>query len=197
MINNYFAKSISNIIHPLILSPLTFIVLFFNLPQKSGFSYVYLVITVLSISIIPFAYVMKMKNDGEIENIDIPDRKKRHGPFIKSTILFLITSFMLILLRAPQKLVLIMIIYTINTGMATLITKYWKISVHGLSFGIPIATFGVILSKRYFYFSSLLPLLIYSRVKLKAHTVPQVVAGFSLGFILTILQLKILWPDLV
>lgn len=137
-----------------------------------------------------------MKNEGKIENIDIPDRKKRQGPFIKGTILFLITSFLLILLRAPQKLVLIMLIYTINTGLATFITRYWKISVHGMSFGIPIATFGMILSEKYFYFSTLLPLLVYSRVKLKAHTVPQVVVGFSFGFILTIIQLKILWPDL-
>ena len=197
MINNYFAKSISNIIHPLILSPLTFVLLFLNLPLKTGYTFLYLIIGLLCIPIIPFAYVLKMKNDGKIENIDIPDRKKRQGPFIKGTILFLGTAFLLILLRAPQELVLIMIIYTINTGIATLITKYWKISVHGLSFGIPIATFGMILSKRYFYISSLLPLLIYSRVKLKAHTIPQVVAGFSLGFILTVLQIKILWPDLV
>jgi len=197
MTNNYFAKSISNIIHPLILSPLTFAILFFNLPPAAGYYYIYLIITVLTVSIIPFAYVWKMKAEGKIENIDIPDRKKRQGPFIKGTILFLFAAFMLVLLRAPQKLVLIMLIYTINTGLATLITRYWKISVHGLSFGIPIATFGMILSKRYFYFSSLLPLLIYSRVRLKAHTIPQVIAGFSMGFILTAIQLKILWPDLV
>ncbi|MBN2280969.1 MAG: hypothetical protein JXQ65_10335 [Candidatus Marinimicrobia bacterium] len=197
MNHNYFAKSISNIIHPLILSPLTFTILFFNLPMRHGFSYLYLIITLFSISIIPFAYVWKMKTEGKIENIDIPDRKQRQEPFIKGTILFLITSFLLIILRAPQRLVLIMIIYTINTALATLITKYWKISVHGLSFGIPIATFGMILSKRYFYFSTLLPLLIYSRVKLKAHSIAQVIAGFSLGFILTVLQIKLLWPDLL
>ena len=91
----------------------------------------------------------------------------------------------------------IMLIYTINTGVATLITRYWKISVHGLSFGIPIATFGMLLSKKYFYLSSLLPLLVYSRVKLKAHTISQVIAGFTLGLILTVLQIKIIWPDLV
>jgi len=152
---------------------------------------------ILTISIIPLFYVLRMKQNGEIENIDIPNRQKRQKPFIKGTILFLITSFLLILSRAPENLVTIMLIYTINTGLATLITRYWKISVHGLSFGIPIATFGMLLSKRYFYFSTLLPLLVYSRVKLKAHTVSQVIAGFSLGFILTILQIKILWPDLV
>jgi membrane-associated phospholipid phosphatase len=193
----YFAKSISNIIHPLILSPLTFALLFAEMRQKTPFSYIYLFIVVMTISIIPLLYVLKMKNDGEIENIDIPDRKQRQKPFVKGTILFLITSFLLVILRAPSQFVTIMLIYTINTGLATLITKYWKISVHGLSFGIPIATFGMLLSKRYFYLSSLLPLLVYSRVKLKAHSISQVVAGFSLGFILTILQIKILWPDLV
>lgn len=195
--NNYFAKSISNIIHPLILSPLTFVLLFFNMTQQKYFSVFYLLLVVLSISIIPFGYVLKMKNKGEIENIDIPDRKKRQKPFIKGTILFLITAILLILFRAPQNFVSIMLIYTINTGLATLITKYWKISVHGLSFGIPVATFGMLLSKKYFYFSSLLPLLVYSRVTLKAHTISQVIAGFSMGFFLTIMQIKFIWPDLV
>lgn len=193
----YFAKSISNIIHPLILSPLTFAMLYFHMNQDKYSSFLYLVMIVLSISIFPFLYVLRMKNNGEIENIDIPDRKKRQKPFVKGTILFLITAILLILMSAPQNFVSIMLIYTINTGLATLITRYWKISVHGLSFGIPIATLGMLFSKKYFYFSSLLPLLIYSRVKLKAHTIPQVVAGFSLGFFLTIIQIKFIWPELV
>ncbi len=194
---NIFAKSISNTIHPLILSPLTFTILFIQSNPSSKFSYLYLFMVIMTTCIIPLYYVLRMKQKGEIENIDIPSRPKRQKPFIKGTILFLITSFLLVLLRAPENLVTIMLIYTINTGLATLITRYWKISVHGLSFGIPIATFGMLLSKRYFYFSTLLPLLVYSRVKLKAHTVSQVIAGFGLGFILTILQIKILWPDLV
>lgn len=197
MKTNYFAKSISNIIHPLVLSPLTFVLLFFNMNQERYSSFIHLVVIVMAVSIIPFLYVLKMKNNGEIENIDIPDRKKRQKPFVKGTILFLITAVLLIIFRAPQRFISIMLIYTINTGLATLITKYWKISVHGLSFGIPIATIGMLLSKKYFYFSSLLPLLIYSRVKLKAHTIPQVVAGFSLGFLLTVIQIKFIWPDLV
>ncbi len=195
--NNYFAKAISNIIHPLILSPLTFALLYLNMPNKPSYTYLYLLLVILSISVIPFGYVLRMRNNGEIENIDIPDRKKRQKPFIKGTILFLITSFLLILFNGPSKFITIMLIYTINTGLATLITRYWKISVHGLSFGIPIATFGMLLSKKYFYLSSLLPLLVYSRVKLKAHTISQVIAGFTLGLILTVLQIKIIWPDLV
>ncbi len=195
--NEYLIKSISNILNPLILSPLTFIILNFYLNPQNYSSVFYLIIVVMSISIIPFVYVLRMKHNGEIENIDIPDRKKRQKPFIKGTILFLITAVLLMLFRAPQNLISIMLIYTINTGLATIITKYWKISVHGLSFGIPIATFGMLLTKKYFYFSSLLPLLIYSRVKLKAHTISQVVAGFSLGFFLTIAQIVFIWPELV
>ena len=193
----YFSKQISNIFHPLILSPLTFILLFVNLEGKNYFSFFYLVMIIFTTSIIPYIYVLQMKKNGEIKNIDIPDRKKRQKPFVKGTSLFLLTAILLMLFRAPQQFTSIMLIYTINTGLATLITKYWKISVHGLSLGIPIATLGLLISKKYFYLASFLPLLIYSRVKLKAHTVSQVFAGFSLGLILTIVQIKLVWPELV
>jgi membrane-associated phospholipid phosphatase len=194
---NYFAELISYTIHPLILSPLTFIMLYIWGSQPDYSSFPHLIMIVLAISIIPFSYVLRMKKNGEIDNIDIPERKQRQKPFIKGTILFLMTAILLILSRGPQNFTSIMLIYTINTGLATLITKFWKISVHGIAFGIPVATFGMLISKKYFYFSSLLPLLIYSRVKLKAHTVSQVIAGFALGFLLTVIQIKFVWPDLV
>jgi membrane-associated phospholipid phosphatase len=77
-----------------------------------------------------------------------------------------------------------------NTIITILITRYWKISIHAMGVGGPIAVLW--LAEFQYPIPALLILIAvsYSRVILKAHTILQAVAGALLGLVLTYSQLN-------
>jgi membrane-associated phospholipid phosphatase len=71
------------------------------------------------------------------------------------------------------------------------ITRYWKISTHALGITAPLVAFSVLFGERPDPFYVLIPLLWWSRVYLRAHTVLQVVAGTVLALTNTLLFFRI------
>jgi membrane-associated phospholipid phosphatase len=83
-------------------------------------------------------------------------------------------------------------IMTVFSGtIMMIITLWWKISMHASSLG------GVATMLTVLYGAVMLPLFVllvlvsWSRVALRRHTVPQVIAGSLAGIILTLVILKI------
>lgn len=113
-------------------------------------------------------------------------------PFILSILSYVLALFILWQMQASRPVLVLMWAYAFNTAVATIITKYWKISIHGMGFGGPIAALGQVISANYYGALPLMVLILFSRVKLKAHTPLQVIAGTFLGFILTYIHFKLL-----
>ena len=191
-VNYQIARIISIIINPFIIAPLCFGLILFSETGSNYKTWIYFIISMITVVIIPLIYIYTMKKKGQTSSMDIPERAKRIKPFLFNSGLFLIGLIVIILFGAPKPIVALMTVYTINTLLAAVITKYWKISIHGMCAGGPIAVLGYLISSSYYLWILALPLLVYSRVALKAHTVMQVIAGFSLGFILTIIQMKLI-----
>jgi len=184
------ARPISTILHPLIVAPVTFIILLrhcnnLNRPQ----ALLFFGLILIAIVIIPLLSVVRLKKRGQTASLDVPERANRINPFLISVLGYLGIWVALKLTGAPAEISAMMLIYTVNTAIATVITHFWKISVHGMALGGPIAALGFLVSLQFYWFLLAAPLMIYSRVKLKAHTVAQVVVGFLLGFLLTTIQL--------
>ncbi len=133
-----------------------------------------------------------MKKLGLTSSLDIPEREKRIAPFLISIIIYLLALLILWQMKAPGVVLILMWAYAFNTSVATIITRHWKISIHGMALGGPIAALGIVVSPVYFWAILLFFPMLYSRVTLKAHTIAQVVVGFTLGFILTIFHFILL-----
>ncbi|HCK99041.1 MAG TPA: hypothetical protein DHW42_02890 [Candidatus Marinimicrobia bacterium] len=187
-----FARFISTVLHPFIVAPVTFFLLLQNtdLPVVNRI----IVFSVASIAAVflPLIHVYLMKRRGHTSGLDIPEREKRISPFIVSIINYSLALIVIWLLRGPKVFIILMWAYVFNTIVATLITKYWKISIHGMALGGPIAALGQVISLQFYWFIPSVFLMLYSRVKLKAHTPMQVLAGFILGFFLTVTHYKLL-----
>lgn len=186
------AKYISVLLHPFICATVAFLLLLSDslLPLSK-----YLVIVGITFSatvILPALQVIIMKRRGQTGSLDIPEREVRINPFIKSAVIYGVALIVLWIIRAPQSVTILMWAYTFNTAVAVIITKYWKISIHGMALGGPIAALGIAVSPLYFWCLLLILPITYSRVKLNAHTIPQVLAGFTLGFILTTIHFILL-----
>jgi membrane-associated phospholipid phosphatase len=61
------------------------------------------------------------------------------------------------------------------------ITRYWKISTHALGVAAPLVVLIYLYRLQPLPFLILIPIVCWSRVWLRAHTVLQVVAGTALG----------------
>lgn len=184
------AQLISTIMHPLIVAPVAFVILLRHCGNLNpSQSLLFFGLILVAIVIVPLLSVVRLKRRGKTASLDVPERANRINPFLISVLGYLGIWIALKLTGAPAEISAMMLIYTVNTAIATVITHFWKVSVHGMALGGPIAALGFLVSPQFYWFLLAAPLMIYSRVKLKAHTVAQVVVGFLLGLLLTTIQL--------
>lgn len=186
------ARLISAILHPLIVAPVTFVILLCHTEIGRTKMVLLFGLVIIAIVVVPLLSVVHLKRRGRTASLDVPERANRINPFLISILGYFIVWALLKLTGAPQPVTVLMWIYTTNTAIATFITHYWKISIHGMALGGPIAALGWVVSPGFYWVAIAAPLIVYSRVKLKAHSIAQVICGFLLGFLLTLIQLAII-----
>jgi membrane-associated phospholipid phosphatase len=185
------ALIISSIIHPVILPLVTFWILLWigydNLPNRG----LYYAIIFCSCTVILGLGVMLLKRLGKIPDLDVSSREKRTLPFLIGIFSYVLGVVVLYWLGAPEVVWGFLLCYAVNTFFIFLITFKWKISVHVTSVGGPLAALIYMFGWKMLWLLPIAPLVAWSRVKLGAHTPMQTVAGFSIGFFCTFLEL--LW----
>ena len=190
MNSRLLSSIISFIFHPMLISLAAFSLLIYSsnpIPENANSI---LAICFVFSNLIPIATVLILKKRGIISDLDASQKEQRIFPLtlgiIYSGIAFLILTYM----QANPLVRGLMFCYMTNTIITILITRYWKISIHAMGVGGPIAVLW--LAEFQYPIPALLILIAvsYSRVILKAHTILQAVAGALLGLVLTYSQLN-------
>lgn len=184
-----FAKIISSVLHPFIVGPLAF--LYFSLTETASlwFGWGVWIITFIATDVVIGSYVTIMKQQGRTRSIDVPERVERTKPFVIGVAGYVIATGILWAIGAPTIVVALMAIYAVNTAIATAINHWWKISIHGMSIGGTLVPLLFLYGGFWWLLVLCFPLMIYSRTKLRAHTLAQATAGIALAFVLTWVQL--------
>ena len=120
---------------------------------------------------------------------DISNRQDRFMPLIVGIISYFIGCIISFMLNLDNFLSALLLCYSINTGVVLLITTKWKISVHTTGLSGPVAALILLAGPFGAIFGILYPILIWSRVLLKKHTLAQAIAGGVQGFFLTVLEM--------
>jgi len=187
-----FAELISDFAYaPLVSIPVFAIINFYLLNL-----YEFLIITIVCAifaSILPIILVLwwlKDKNgtDKEID-MDIPERSERNYPLLLVILSYAIGFLVLYFLNAPTITTVLMFCYFSNTLAVFFINLYWKISIHSLGVAGPVAALVYVFGLYGLPFILIIPLVMWSRLYLKEHTLTQVIIGAILGFSFTSLQL--------
>ncbi len=200
-----FAYIISIILHPLLMSSYLFLIIMMlapalmqPLPLESFWQV--LVIIFLVTTVIPAISIGTLRLSNFITDINLVEKKQRVAPFLFVTCFYGITAYMFYTKLNINNL--IFIVFTTTTSLLfilTLITNYWKISVHGAGIGgmigfliaissfYPFAHFKLLLAFVVF----LSGLVVFSRLHLNAHTPKQVYAGMIFGLIFCFLSIYI------
>lgn len=187
------AKSISTLTQPPIITIPLFLAMSIILSYDGSIfnfnEFIFLeVISLIFASILPIAIIVlwakKMNTDHDISN-----RQDRFIPLIIGIICYFIGFLICIILDADNFLTLLMLCYSVNTGVVLLITLRWKISVHTTGISGPIAALILLLGPIGAVLGIIYPLVIWSRVLLKKHTLSQAICGGVQGFYLTVLEM--------
>ena len=126
-------------------------------------------------------YVLLMRRRSRVGDFWISARAERLTPALFLLAAFVVLLAALVLFDAPQDLSLL----TLSMGLASVavagITLLWKASAHCTVAGHAAAAGLLLLGPLGFVFLLVLPLVLWSRVTLKAHTLSQTLAGAVVG----------------
>ena len=120
---------------------------------------------------------------------DISNRNDRFTPLIVGVISYFIGFLFCLIFNLDYFLTLLLLCYSINTGVVCIITVKWKISIHTTGLSGPVAALILLLGPIGALFGILYPILIWSRVILNKHTLAQAITGGVQGFFLTVLEI--------
>jgi len=126
-------------------------------------------------------YVLFMRRRRRVGDFWISARAERLTPA-----LFLLAAFVallgaLVLLEAPQDLFLLTLSMGLASAAVALITLVWKASAHCTVAGHAAAAGLLLLGPAGILFLLFLPLAVWSRVAVGAHTLMQALAGAAVG----------------
>lgn len=192
-LGEYLAYGISQIGSPPILGllPLILIVTSLTLPRIWLWSGIYLLLAI----IMPISFLIWQVMRGHVTDLDIHLREQRKATLLVTIAGFGIAWIALVIGRAHPFLIILATTGFLQWLAIYLITLRWKISVHATS-----ATGISLLVLRMFGVSTApilisIPLVAWSRIKLRHHTPAQTFAGVCLGMTIFVLAL-LLTPGL-
>ena len=126
-------------------------------------------------------YVLLMRRRARVGDFWISARVERPTPA-----LFLLAAFVgllgaLALLDAPSVLLLLTLSMGLASAAVAFITLFWKASAHCTVAGHAAAAGLLLLGPLGLLFTLALPLVIWARITLRAHTAPEALAGAAVG----------------
>ena len=171
-------------------------------PLRASSQFQLLIVIFFVTFVIPAISIGTLRLSNIISDLTLTNKKQRFTPFLFVRCFYGITSYMFYTKVNVNSL--FYLILAITTGLLlllTIITVYWKISIHGAGIG---GVLGFILAINFLhYIPSFAPimaisiviagLVIYARLSVNAHTPLQVYAGLVIGLIVCYTSLKFLF----
>ena len=183
------AKFLSLIIGPILLWPLTLWLILENAHLNYQQSVILYPTLSFLLIIVPFSAILLMLRRHAVNDLDLTKREDRYRP------LFLVAGCLLLTLPivyffGNSFLFFLFLLFFLLLCLNAFITIFWKISFH-----MAINTIFVIFINYFYHWSFVyliifLPLIFWSRLTLKKHTVNQLIGALILNGAITILFLK-------
>ena len=173
------ARALTNALNPFFIFTVLYAFVAFA-EAGPGDAVLYLTLELLA-AVAVAAYVLFMRRRRRVGDFWISTRAERLTPS-----LFLLAAFVallgaLALLDAPRDLFLLTLSMGLASATVALISLVWKASAHCTVAGHAAAAGLLLLGPLGLVFLLVLPLVLWSRVILKAHTLSQTLAGAAVG----------------
>lgn len=194
------ARAITNATAPPFLAIPTYVILnFYDVGRDIAPNANYALGLAISIClgiIFPTAFVLYLHAKNHITDVHIPIRQQRNVPFLVTIFFYALATLLVALIGDIGALLAVLFCNTLVAIIMALINLAWKISAHATGVGGPLAALTFVYGWAIWPLFLLLPLVGWSRIKLKAHTPAQVIAGSLFGFLFTYLLLMLVFHPL-
>lgn len=131
------------------------------------------------ILILPIAYIVYLVQQGKATDFDVSVRRQRVIPMFVSLGGSILGLFYFVLASVPNLLIILAAANFLITFVIAVTTIFWKISVHSATSAAGAVLAWTLLGTPVFFLA--LPVIIWSRVRLRRHTLLQTIVGALLG----------------
>ena len=140
----------------------------------SGFEFLF--------GIVPsIGFILIQLKKGKVSDFEIYHREQRRGSYIFTLVSGSLTVCIMWLFAAPLIIITIAIAALMQVAIMFMINTRWKISAHASSMAIFVTLLVYLFGRSLLPATVGIPLMIWSRVKLRRHTLMQTIAGSILG----------------
>ena len=181
------ARIFSTVCNPFSTALALFVILAHEFARTPSEFWVLLFTSTFFTSVGPMLFVFWLYATDRIADLDMSSRPEREAVFGAFVIFYTAGTAALWLEHSPTMLVATMAAYASSSLVVQFITRYWKISTHAIGITAPLVALVTMYGLQPLPFAVLIPIVGWSRVYLKAHTLSQVVAGTALGGVTVVL----------
>ncbi len=191
-LSNKAARIISTLFVPPSFTIIIFTFLAFHLEQEFEKKIVTLAVAYALGFAAPVILFLYLRKRNLIIDGDASIKEERTLPFSVAILFYIAGLALLIYFEVNIIITAFWFCYISNTLITIFINKYWKISAHAMGAAGPLAALTFLFGYTAIYFSIIVLLVGWSRIKLKCHTFAQVAAGTVLAFLSTFLQIYLI-----
>ena len=137
--------------------------------------------SVVFTALIPYLFILYLYRIGKISDLQLPKRKERIIPLIIINLSILVGFVILFFIDSSRLLKTVYFIYLAGVPVLSVITIFWKISFHSSYITMFSMIFLLVFGKWALITMILIPLVGWSRLRLKRHTLAQVLLGISVS----------------
>lgn len=188
------ARSISFILHPMLLSTYALVILFnmqvyFTVAIPLNAKWMIAILVFIITGLLPILLTVLMSKLGIIRSLHMNEREERIWPFVATALFYYLAYYMLKQLDLSPVFVLFMLGAFLSVVVGLVVSFFWKISIHMIGMGGLVGAFTGLSLRLMIDMPLLIVILIllsgltgFARLKLSAHQPLQVLAGFIAGF---------------
>jgi membrane-associated phospholipid phosphatase len=179
-----FASLISWVVSPVVVAPAAYLLIVLLGYSAAPRHLSWFFVLFLSATVAPMSLIFGLKKIGKISDYNITFREQRFLPLLVLVGVNLLGYELMKQLGSPRFLSGILFFNAVNTVFILLVTLQWKISIHLFSLTSSIALVFLHFGVPALWLLVLVPLLMWSRIYLKAHNFMQTLVGSIIGFLL-------------
>jgi len=182
---DFLAFGISAIFSPYVMAGIFILLITYTYAHNLREFLPWIAIAFLFAIIIPGSYIIWLIERKHIRDVHLSDHEERKIPFLVAGASAVLGAIALAMISAAKPVVVMGVAYAVNAVVISLLTLFWKVSVHTALFSSVVTVVVILFGIHFAWLYLLLVPLAWARIYRHRHSLNQVIGGALITFVLT------------